>query len=70
MHKKGLKFALIMELAQLKFTYLYHSSKNTSSRPPSGLSSEYNFVQSILVVLEQRRATNQACYCSDKILFL
>ena len=22
MHKKGLKFALIMELAQLKFTYI------------------------------------------------
>ena len=32
--------------------YLYNSSKNTSSRPPSGLSSEYNSVQSILVVLD------------------
>ena len=45
MHKKSLKFALIMELAQLKFTYTYHSSKNTSSRPPLGMSSEYNSVQ-------------------------
>ena len=41
-----------MELAQLKFTYIPNSKiKNNSSRPPSGLSSEYNSVQSILVVL-------------------
>ena len=31
--------------------YLYQSSKNTSSRPPSGPCSDYNSVQSILVVL-------------------
>ena len=46
--QKSLKFALIMELAQLKFTYTtQHSSKNTSSRPLSGLTSEYNSVQSL-----------------------
>ena len=46
MHKKGLKFALIMELDSPAKIYLYHSSKNTSSRPPLGMSSEHNSVPS------------------------
>ena len=62
MHKKGLKFALILELAQLKFTYITEV-KSTSSRPLYGLSSEYNSVHSILVFLgrpeQEGPASNQ-----------
>ena len=51
MHKKRLKICTHYGVSTTKI-YLYHSSKNASSRPPSGLSSEYNSVQSILVVLD------------------
>ena len=51
MHKKRPKICTHYEVSTAKI-YLYHSSKNTSSRPPSGLSSEYNSVQGILVVLD------------------
>ena len=33
MHKKDLKFALDVELAQLKFTYTYHSTEIVKARP-------------------------------------
>ena len=33
MHKKDLKFALVAELVQLKFTYLYHNTKIAKARP-------------------------------------
>ena len=51
MHKKRPKICTHYGVSTAKI-YLYHSSKNASSRPPSELSSEYNSVQSILVVLD------------------
>ena len=33
MHKKGLKFAPVVELAKLNFTYMYHSTKIAKARP-------------------------------------
>ena len=45
MHKKRPKICTHYGDSAAKI-YLYHSSKNTSSRPPLGLSSEYNSVQS------------------------
>ena len=35
MHKKDLKFAPVVELAKLKFTYVYHSSKIAKAWPGS-----------------------------------
>ena len=45
MHKKKPKICTHYGVSAAKI-YLYHSSKNTSSRPPLGLSSDYNSVQS------------------------
>ena len=45
MHKKRPKICTHYGVSAVKI-YLYHSNKNTSSRPPLGLSSEYNSVQS------------------------
>ena len=33
MHKKGLKFALVVELVKLNFTYMYHSTKIAKAGP-------------------------------------
>ena len=33
MHKKGLKFAAVVELAKLNFTYMYHSNIIAKARP-------------------------------------
>jgi hypothetical protein len=33
MHKKGLRFAPVVELAKLNFTYIYHSTKIAKARP-------------------------------------
>ena len=50
MHKKGLKFATVVELAKVKFTYMYHSSKIAKAGPGYDVQPDHPPVQ-ILVVL-------------------
>ena len=45
MHKKGLKFAPVVKLAKLNFTYLYHSTKIAKARPGFDDWPEYPSVQ-------------------------
>ena len=45
MHKKGLKFALVVELSKLNFTYTYHSTKIAKARPGFDDRPEYPSVQ-------------------------
>ena len=46
MHKKDLKFTLVVELAQQKFTYIYNSSKIAKSRPHNAERPECTSVKS------------------------
>ena len=45
MHKKGLKFAPVVELAKLFFAYTYHSTKIAKARPGFDDRPEYPSVQ-------------------------
>ena len=45
MHKKGLKFATVVELVKLNFTYTYHSTKIVKARPGFEDRPEYPSVQ-------------------------
>ena len=45
MHKKGLKFAPVVKLAKLNFTYTYHRNKIAKARPGFDGWPEYPSVQ-------------------------